>query len=113
MMIERKLWTKEHNVLVRFHTPEPHPLGDWACRVEIELDGEIKFDWLVPGIDGLQAMQLAMERARATLKTLDMPLRYDGGHWELGFPRFAPTFLGRKVMRRVHEAIDREIASNA
>ena len=87
---ERKLKAtingKSSDVFVRFGRPEPHPKGDWACAYQIAGLGDEKVRWIV-GIDQVQALQLAMFQAGASLSLLRKAVTLtflDENH--LGFP---------------------------
>lgn len=60
---------KSSDVLVRIGRPEPHPKGDWACPYQIAGIGDEKVRWII-GIDAVQALQLAMFQAGASLSQL-------------------------------------------
>jgi hypothetical protein len=87
---ERKLKAtsdgKSSDVFVRFGRPEPYPKGDWACAYQIAGIGDEKVRWIV-GIDAVQALQLAMFQADASLSLLRKAVTLtflDENH--LGFP---------------------------
>lgn len=87
---ERKLKAtidgKSSDIVVRFGRPEPHLKGDWACAYQIAGLGDEKVRWIV-GIDAVQALQLAMFQAGASLSLLRKAVTLtflDENH--LGFP---------------------------
>ncbi len=59
---------KSSDVVVRFGKPARHPKGDWACPYQISGIGDEKVRQAF-GIDGVQALQLAMFSAGAVLST--------------------------------------------
>jgi hypothetical protein len=74
---------------------KPRPWrGDWACRFTIEGLSKPR-STRVYGVDSLQALQLALVRARHDLDLSGLPLTWlDGEPGDAGLPLPVPTGLG-------------------
>jgi hypothetical protein len=84
---------------------------DWVCRVRIAGAG-LRITRRIQGIDGLQAVQLALEFARITLAGTGLTLTIDGGSpgdhelaWH-GFSQVVPPLFGPDA-QHCAERIDR------
>ena len=62
------------------------------------------------GIDGLQALHLAMERAGAVLESAKLRLEWLGQTEDLGMPRFLP-WLPKPQQDRLQAIVEREVIS--
>jgi hypothetical protein len=87
---ERKLKAtidgKSSDVLVRIGKPEPYPGGGWACAYQIAGIGDEKVRPIL-GVDAVQALQLAMFQAGASLSLLRKAVTLTFlGENHLGFP---------------------------
>ena len=95
--------------VLRIGKPRKEPSGDWYCPYEISgigLQGVRK----ARGIDGLQALLMAIEAARTTLDEHESEWTWEGGEeGESGIPRLVPTFYGKEFARRMGDLIDREL----
>jgi hypothetical protein len=88
---------------------KPRPaMGDWACRVRIE--GIPKGCARVFGIDPLQALQLAILRARRMLDASGLALVWgeDGAPGDVGIPLPVPTGHGFAFQRKLERYLERE-----
>src|SRR5262249_27643545 len=71
--------------------PECVPGSDWGCAVQITgLDTGLRRPRYLFGIDGLQALHLAMECAAAELEMRKRELMWLGDKGDLGMPKFLP-----------------------
>ncbi len=73
--------------------PQPVPGSDWGCPLQIT---GLTTTWRRPkyvfGIDGLQALHLAIQCAGAVLESARRKLEWLGGQTEdLGMPKFLPS----------------------
>jgi hypothetical protein len=86
--------------------------SDWACLVRVEGIPDLpKARELVPGIDPLQALQLALVQARRMLDASGLPflLRGEGDPpGDVGIPLPAPTTHGFEFQRRMERYMERE-----
>jgi hypothetical protein len=87
--------------------PQPVPGSDWGCALQIT---GLKTSWRRPkyvfGIDGLQALHLAMKCATAVLESTAPKLAW----WEkdnVGMPRFLPD-LPKPQQARLQAIVERE-----
>jgi hypothetical protein len=82
---------RRRHVVLTLSVPQPVPGSDWGCAVQIT---GLKTSWSRPryvfGIDGLQALHLAMQCAAAVLESTDVELEWLGQKGDLGMPRFLP-----------------------
>ena len=94
-------------VVLTIDQPE-QALGDWACWIRIEgiPDGSAH----VPGVDPLQALQLAILRARHLLDASGLPLVWlaDGEPGDVGIPLSVPTGHGFEVQRKLERYLERQ-----
>src|SRR5262245_1653448 len=78
-------------VVLTIGVPQRVPGSDWGCAVQIT---GMKTIWRRPkfvfGIDGMQALHLAMKCATAELEAAKTALAWLGVHGQLGMPRFLP-----------------------
>jgi hypothetical protein len=87
-------------VILTIGVPQPVPGSDWGCAVQVTgLDRLLSRPRFVFGIDGLQALQLAIQFASATLETSGYKLEWLGQTDDLGFPRFLPNLSPNVQMR--------------
>jgi hypothetical protein len=74
-------------VVVTLAVPQAVPGSDWGCALQIT---GLNTTWRRPryvfGIDGLQALQLAMQCAGAVLESTMLKLEWLGQHEDLGMP---------------------------
>ena len=97
-------------VTLTIGVPQPVPGSDWGCVVKITgLNRQLSRPRLVFGIDGLQALYLAMQFASATLETSGYRLEWLGQEGDLGFPRFLPN-LPKPQQDRLERIVEREVA---
>jgi len=93
---------------------DPVPPGDWRCPYIVE--GLIEERRFAHGIDSLQALQMAIEAARAAILEAGLVCSYSHSEpGDIGIPRSVPTFggAGRDFAPRVERYIDQELAKLA
>jgi hypothetical protein len=93
---------------------DPRPGGDWICSVLIEgVPNERR--WRVPGVDAVQALQLALEHARRELDASGLPLAWldEGEPGDLGLPLSAPTGYGLHFQQSIERYIERRLREMA
>ena len=79
-------------VVLTIGVPQPVPGSDWGCALQITgLNTEWRRPRYVFGIDGLQALHLAMKCAGAVLESPKLKLEWLGQAEYLDLPRFLPT----------------------
>jgi hypothetical protein len=98
-------------VVLTIGVPQPVPGSDWGCAVQIT---GLNNDWRRPryvfGIDGLQALHLAMKCADAVLASARPKLGWLGQEEDLGMPRFLPGLEMPKPQRdRIEAIVEREV----
>src|SRR6185436_10846812 len=75
-------------VVLTIGVPQPVPGSDWGCPLQIT---GLKTSWHRPryvfGIDGLQALHLAMKCADAVLESTKPRLAWLGEEGDLGMPK--------------------------
>ena len=99
-----------HPVILTIGVPQRLPGSDWGCPVQITgLHRWLSRPRFVFGIDGLQALHLAMQFASATLETSGYELEWLGKKGDLGFPRFLPN-LPKSRQDRLERIVEREVA---
>jgi hypothetical protein len=90
---------------------DPDPTGDWMCPYLVEgLPGARRR--YAHGIDSLQALQMALEAARAAINAAGLVCTYSGSEpGDIGIPRTIPTFggAGRDFAPRIERYLDREL----
>jgi hypothetical protein len=87
-------------VVLTIGVPQPVPGLDWGCALQIT---GLKAGWSRPryvfGIDGVQALQLAMKCAAAVIESTRPPLTWlDQGDYLM--PKFLPLDRGNSSTRR-------------
>jgi hypothetical protein len=94
-------------VVLTIGRPKPAH-GDWACRVRIE--GIPKGRVVVAGVDPLQALQLAILRARRLLDASGVALIWqsDGVPGDVGIPLSVPTAHGFEFQCKLERHVERE-----
>jgi hypothetical protein len=95
-------------VVVTLGVPQPVPGSDWGCALQIT---GLSTTWRKPkyvfGIDGLQALHLAMQCAGAVLESAKLKLEWLGQTEDLGMPRFLPS-LPKPQQDRLDAMVERE-----
>jgi len=95
-------------VVVTLGVPEAVPGSDWGCALQIT---GLNTTWRKPryvfGIDGLQALHLAMKSADAVLQSAKLKLEWLGQTEDLGMPRFLPA-LPKPQQDRLEAMVERE-----
>lgn len=88
--------------------PQPVPGSDWGCALQVT---GMKTGWQRPryvfGIDGLQALHLAMKCADVVLESATPQLAWLGERGDLGMPKFLPP-LPKPHQDRLEAMVERE-----
>ena len=107
----RRLFQQSANrnpVVLTIGVPRPVPGSDWGCLVQIT---GLNTNWRRPryvfGIDGLQALHLAMKCADAVLESAKPKLAWLDETGDLGMPKFLPE-LPRRERARLATLVERE-----
>jgi len=97
-------------VVVTLGVPRAVPGSDWGCALQIT---GLNTTWRRPryvfGIDGLQALHLAMQCAGAVLESAKNKLEWLGQTDDLGMPKFLPA-LPKPQQDRLVAMVEREAA---
>jgi hypothetical protein len=97
-------------IIVRVFAPEAKADDQWICRFEIAGPSKV-VEECGYGIDGVQALQVALEGVRVRLSTLGNDIAFLGGEpGELGLPRPIPWSYGLDVYRQLERIVDAEVA---
>jgi Domain of unknown function (DUF6968) len=95
-------------IVLTLGVPRPVPGSDWGCALQIT---GLNTTWRRPkyvfGIDGLQALHLAMQCAGAVLESATPRLEWLGQAKDLGMPKFLPP-LPKPEQDRLEAMIERE-----
>jgi hypothetical protein len=95
-------------VVLTIGVPQPVPGSDWGCALQIT---GLNTGWHRPryvfGIDGLQALHLAMQCAGVELESAKVKLEWLGQAECLGMPRFLPA-LPKLQQDRLAAMVERE-----
>ena len=95
-------------VVLTIGVPQPVRGSHWGCAVQIT---GLKTSWRRPryvfGIDGLQALHLAIKCAAAVLETTKAELAWLGQHGDLGMPKYFPE-VSKPDQRRLEAMVQRE-----
>jgi uncharacterized protein DUF6968 len=95
-------------VVVTLGVPQAVPGSDWGCPLQIT---GLNTTWRRPkyvfGIDGLQALHLAMKCADAVLQSTKLKLEWLGQTEDLGMPKFLPA-LPKRHQDRLEAMVERE-----
>jgi hypothetical protein len=95
-------------VVVTFGVPQAVPGSDWGCPLQIT---GLNTTWRRPkyvfGIDGLQALHLAMKCADVVLQSTKRKLEWLGQTEDLGMPKFLPA-LPKRQQDRLEAMVERE-----
>lgn len=95
-------------VVLTIGVPQPVPGSDWGCALQITgLNSSLRRPRYVFGIDGLQALQLAMKCAEAALESRKPELVWLGEPGDLGMPKFLPE-LPQPYQDRLAAIVERE-----
>jgi Domain of unknown function (DUF6968) len=95
-------------VVLTIGVPQPVPGSDWGCPLQITgLNNSWRRPRYVFGIDGLQALHLAMKCADAVLETAKTRLTWLGEKGDLGMPKFLPE-LPKPHRARLEALTERE-----
>lgn len=96
-------------VVLTIGVPQPVPGSDWGCPLQIT---GLNTTWRRPryvfGIDGLQALHLAMQCAAAELECSKRRLEWLGQTEDLGMPKFLP-WLPKPQQDQLQVIVDREV----
>jgi hypothetical protein len=95
-------------VVLTLGVPQPVPGSDWGCALQIT---GMTTSWRRPkyvfGIDGLQALHLAMKCATDALASAESDLEWLGQKGDAMLPRFLPD-LPRRQQARLEAIVERE-----
>jgi hypothetical protein len=98
-------------VVVTLGVPQAVPGSDWGCPLQIT---GLNTSWRRPkyvfGIDGFQALHLAMQGAGVVLESAKQKLEWLGQTEDLGMPKFLP-WLPKPQQARLEAIIEREITN--
>jgi hypothetical protein len=95
-------------VVLTIGVPQPVPGSDWGCALQITgLTASWRRPRYVFGIDGLQALHLAMKCAGALLESAKPELVWLGEEGDLGMPKFLPD-LPKPQQARLEAHVERE-----
>ena len=98
------------SVVLTLGVPQPVPGSDWGCALQITgLNSTWRRPKYVFGIDGLQALHLAMQCAGAALESAKLKLEWLGQTEDLGMPKFLPA-LPKAQQDRLEVIVEREAA---
>jgi hypothetical protein len=96
-------------VQLRLGMPRPSPKGDWECPYQIVGLGKSR-PQVACGLDGMQALLMAVEALRVTMEESGKRLAWEGGeNGDHGLPRVVPAFFGVPFAQRVSRLIDQEV----
>jgi hypothetical protein len=96
-------------VVVTLGVTRAVPGSDWGCALQITgLNTAWRRPGYVFGIDGLQALHLAMQCAGAVLESSKQKLEWLGQTEDLGMPRFLP-WLPKPQQDRLQAIVEREV----
>lgn len=100
--------TSGKGIVLTIGVPQPVPGSDWGCALQIT---GLNASWHRPryvfGIDGLQALHLAMKCADALLESAKRELMWFGQKGDLGMPKFLPS-LPKAQQDRLETFVERE-----
>ena len=95
-------------VVLTLGVPQAAPGSDWGCPLQITgLNTTWRRPKYVLGIDGLQALHLAMKCADAVLQSAKVELEWLGQTEDLGMPKFLPP-LPKPQQDRLEAMVERE-----
>lgn len=89
---------KPQPLLCRWFVPEPHPEGDWDCRIELTWPGGRVQQTHAGGVDSAQALILALDKVMTLILTSDEPIYWFEEHDDLGLSR--PDYLAEDLAER-------------
>lgn len=96
-------------VLVRLGKPEEVAEGEFRCAFQLQGLGNSQVQY-AHGVDGFQALQMAMEGIRNDLEKSGRSFSWQGGEaGDTGFPRAVPAFYGTEFSQRINRLIDEEV----
>lgn len=94
-------------VVVTLGVPQAVPGSDWGCPLQVT---GLNTTWRRPkyvfGIDGLQALHLAMKCADGVLRSAKLKLAWLGQTQDLGMPKFLPA-LPKPEQDRLEAMVER------
>jgi hypothetical protein len=95
-------------LVVTLGVPQAVPDSDWGCPLQITgLNTMWRRPKYVFGIDGFQALHLAMKCADAVLLSSKLKLEWLGQTDDLGMPKFLPS-LPKPHQDRLEAMVERE-----
>jgi len=100
------------SVVVTLGVPQAVPGSDWGCPLQIiGLNTTWRRPKYVFGIDGFQALHLAMQCAGAVLESTKSKLEWLGQTEDLGMPKFLP-WLPKPQLDRLEAMVEREVTKS-
>jgi len=102
--------SREREVTLTISKPQCVRPSEWSCAFEVMgLKGADVVRQTVYGVDGLQALVLAIEACRIALAKHEKHLSWIGAdRGDCGLPRQIPDILGKAFGRRLGRIIDNE-----
>jgi len=95
-------------VVLTIGVPQRVPGSDWGCAVQVTgLSSWWRRPRYIFGIDGLQALHLAMKFASTVLDAMKPPLTWLDEPGELGLPKFLP-YLPKRLQDKLEAHAERE-----
>lgn len=99
----------EAQITVRIGRPERVAEGEYRCAFQLLGLGGSPILYAY-GIDGFQALQMALEGIRAGIEKSGKSLFWQGGEaGDVGFPRTVPVYYGPEFAQRINRLIDEEV----
>jgi len=97
----------KRKIVVSIGLPRPHPRHDWECPFLLEGVGNSKVQCGY-GVDAMQALIIALQGIRFTLKKTGRDLFWLDPKTGAGFPILVHTSFGKEFEDRIGLAIERE-----
>lgn len=98
---------KSTSIAIEIGVPKRLRGGEWACPYRIRGLGDGRIH-RARGVDGVQALILAIEGARLKLGELGDGISW-GGEQGSAIPRYVPDYFGAELSSRIDKMIDREL----
>jgi hypothetical protein len=99
--------TKE--IVVSIGKPIEEAPNLWACGFWFVQNGKKVDRQTARGVDGVQALLMALEGIRTTLKKLGYSYSWLGGEGQSGFPALVPIYFGPEFEKELSDFIDRSV----
>jgi hypothetical protein len=109
VIARRRLRQVRSGKIVNLTFKKPTRSGrDWACELAFTGRGVSKRE-IVHGVDALQALLLAVERARQLSRQLGDPLSWVGDDSDPGLPMQVPLMYGAELRHNLEKLIEAEV----